>query len=58
MSCLPSPTGSGHKAEEVHAVIVTPDTSPTLATQIAKASIRDKTIATIITAVDMIWSLA
>ena len=51
MSHLPSSTGSRDKAEKVHAVVITPETSPVLATQIAKASARDKTIATVITAV-------
>ena len=51
LSRLPSPTGSRDKAEKVHAVVVTPDTSPVLATHIAKASVKDKTIATVITAV-------
>ena len=51
MSRLPSPTGSRDKAEKVHAMVETPDTSPVLATQIAKASVKDKTIATVITTV-------
>ena len=50
-SRLRSPTGSRDQAEKVHAVVVTPDTSPVLATHIAKASVKDKTIATVITAV-------
>ena len=51
MSRIPNPTGKRDKAEKVHAVVVTPDTSPVLATQIAKASVKDKTIDTVLTAV-------
>ena len=51
MSHLPSPTGSRAKAEKVHAVVITPDASHVLAILIAKASVKDKMIATIITAI-------
>ena len=37
MSHLPSPSGRRDKAKKVHTVVVTPENSPVLATQIAKA---------------------
>jgi len=51
MSQLPRPSGKRDKAEKVHAVVVTPETSPVLANHIAKESVKDKTIATAITTI-------